>query len=34
LSPEGERRLGQAVRNLAQERDELRVAFEHLGSLN
>jgi DNA-binding MarR family transcriptional regulator len=30
LSGEGERRLGQAVRNLAQERDELRVAFEHL----
>jgi DNA-binding MarR family transcriptional regulator len=34
VSPEGERRLGQAVRNLAQERDELRVAFAHLGSTN
>ena len=34
LSAEGERRLGQAVRNLAQERDELRRAFEHLGSAN
>jgi DNA-binding MarR family transcriptional regulator len=32
LSPEGERRLGRAVRNLAQERDELRLAFEHLES--
>ena len=32
LSPEGERRLGQAVRNLAQERHELRLAFEHLES--
>ena len=32
LTDEGERRLSQAVRNLAQERDELRVAFEHLES--
>ena len=32
LSPEGERRLGRAVRNLAQEQDELRLAFEHLES--
>src|ERR671937_802970 len=30
LSAEGERRLSHAVRNLAQERDELRRAFEHL----
>jgi len=30
LSEEGERRLQQAVRNLAQERDELRTAFEQL----
>jgi DNA-binding MarR family transcriptional regulator len=32
LSAEGERRLGRAVRNLAQEREELRTAFEHLDS--
>jgi DNA-binding MarR family transcriptional regulator len=32
LTGDGERRLGRAVRNLAQERDELRVAFEHLES--
>src|SRR5437764_10835212 len=32
LSVEGEHRLSQAVRNLAQERDELRRAFEHLES--
>ena len=32
LSDEGERRLARAVRNLAQERDELRIAFEHLES--
>jgi len=30
LSSEGERRLGRAVRNLTEERDALRVAFEHL----
>jgi len=34
LSVEGEHRLSQAVRNLAQERDELRRAFEHLESAN
>jgi DNA-binding MarR family transcriptional regulator len=32
LTGEGEKRLGQAVRNLAQERDELRIAFAHLES--
>ena len=32
LSVEGERRLTQAVRNLAEERDELRIAFEQLES--
>ena len=30
LSAEGERRLTRAVRNLAEERDELRIAFEQL----
>ena len=32
LSAEGERRLTRAVRNLAEERDELRIAFEQLES--
>jgi DNA-binding MarR family transcriptional regulator len=32
LSEEGERRLAQTVRNLAEERDALRTAFEHLES--